>query len=333
MSATAIRTGRVPDHRDDDGHNRYAVKTDQYGRIKPFSTYALQAWYEEERNAPLWAAQQFCVYVIDNELGTCPLRDKLNLFYVDVQAAFKVRSNADKDSIIARYKELVDEYNSTIDLSNASDQRIAPVAADSTDRPVAEPAPVVTTPAPTPAPVASPEPDVTVHRTPEPAPEPTRVATDEPRRVNHQDDTQAPAWFSSFREELEPTLRDAREDHNLLHGDNGVLEKIDNHEERLGALEAVMPRNTNGTFLHHSEWFDRTVNHEVTVAGRKFKWVWAVVAFFVALLLAMTFNSPTWWEDGFWYSITWGKTLFAGLVAIAVLILTNLNSLKSASAA
>jgi hypothetical protein len=222
------------------------------------------------------------------------------------------------------YRTLIDEYNGVSPRTKVAPAS-QPVAATRTE--TAVPAPVgrelaEETHTPAPAPVA--EPVV--------APAPAREPASEPVRVVERDDSEAPAWFAQFREDLGPRLDQVGKHDTTLYGEDGnsgLVKDVSDIDLRLKQVEDALPRHENGTFIHHTEWFDRTV----TVAGRPFKWVPAVAAFFVALLLFMLIIPPTWPMTGFWFSLTWLKVLLAGLVAIVVLFLTNRNSTQSASAA
>ena len=159
--------------------------------------------------------------------------DQFRVLLLDAKTKYQVDGTplAESTPEYDVYRSLIDEFNGSPSRRRATP---APQPAVTTRTETAAPAPVARelaeethTPAPAPAPVASPTPDVTVHRAPDPAPQPNPVV--------ERDDTQAPAWFTSWNErELRPTLTNAVQDHKILHGEegkDGLITRVENLEQ------------------------------------------------------------------------------------------------------
>lgn len=106
--------------------------------------------------------------------------------------------------------------------------------------------------------------------------------------------------------------------------------KVAELDRRVSALENAFPKDSEGRFVHFTEWS----NHTVNVAGRDIRWAPAIAAFVITFILLVLFWAPTAFEAGFWFSISQGwKWFWSAVVSIIVLVLTNLNSFRKTAPA
>jgi hypothetical protein len=327
MTTTATRTGSLPNHVDDDGRNRYVVHTDQQGRIKPFDSYASAAWYDDEPKAALWSAQQFCVHIMDNELGTCPFRDRLNVFYTDLMFALRGNGRIDKNSLIGRYNAFVTEYNSTFQPATANDPQVAPVVA----------APVVTSqPAPASQPATVVERDVAASTTPRPAPAaepvvttPVREPAPQPTRVDERDDNGAPIWLTEFREEFGGKV--TNHDTTLYgeNGDAGLVNDVIVLRADVDELRAAIPRGSDGKYSFES--FRNTIRTRgigymiASIFG-------AFIGTFLMLLIVVAFLGLIFGYGAIAAVSTWIWLITLVAAIVAILVAIHIHRANTASA-
>lgn len=192
--------------------------------------------------------REFAAWLITKSDASADLKARVNKFYTDLRTA--TRKDGDVCLLVPGtlpsrelYLELVSAYNAEIDNKTPATERPAPAARAPRSAPVAAP---VVSPASEPAPQQAP----VVERDEAPAPAPVAEpavapATNQSQPVAQKDDSEAPAWFSSFREELQPTLRDARLDHKILHGESGkpgLIQRVEILEQHcLGDAEQDQP--------------------------------------------------------------------------------------------
>lgn len=127
---------------------------------------------------------------------------------------------------------------------------------------------------------------------------------------------------------------------------SGVEKKVDDHDKRLGAIEAVLPKDDNGKFMKISDFVDDHVNSAVEksrqfvndVAGRvvvsndqPLRYRGALMAFIGVIVL---YTLVRWLIGGvgFWAAFGWWPGfLFAGGIAIFVLMQQNRSSKQSSN--
>jgi hypothetical protein len=223
------------------------------------------------------------------------------------------------------YRKVINEYNDAVIAASTAASEPKVERLEDTDAATATPvAPRPSAPAPRPAPAPT--------QAAQPAPVVTSdpVPASQPAPVVERDDSVAPAWFNGFREEFAGKVN--KHDATLYgeDGNAGLVADVADLQNWRREIDPDLPRNERGDYVPRTEWYNRTV----TVAGRKFRYLPAVVAFVIAYLLLLLFMAPTWPDTGFWSSLyDWRKLLIAAIVFVVTLVLTNRNTSQTASAA
>ncbi len=213
---------------------KYAVRLDGASTnrgIKPFAE-------TDEQNENFLYMEQFAVWLIGHHQSRAStnLRFRVTTFYTNLKTAHYGNNPANVFPTYNSYLELVDEYNA--EQGYAEPLRSAP----------ANPAPAQAQPAVAAVPPSNGE--STTTSTGSPTAPPAASATDEaPASEPTRDDTQAPAWFSSFREELTPRLAQVDAHEDILQGDGtdanpGLVREVNDIKRRLGPV----PVDSSGTY-------------------------------------------------------------------------------------
>ncbi len=194
--------------------------------------------YEYMREAVNWVIN----HPASNASGN--LRDRFLHFLIRIEKTAERFANDGDQSLPAlpaydSYLELVDEYNHEQGL-NAPLRSSAPAAP-------AAPAPNETRPALAAVPPSNDEPATTSTESTTTATPAASAADEAPAAESNRDDTQAPAWFSSFREELTPRMEQVDAHELTLQGDGTVANPgLEARVKKLERREETLPVDSHG---------------------------------------------------------------------------------------